>query len=133
MTQPPSPSALRQAREWLDRAERDLLAARNGLSSTPPLPEMTAYHAQQAAEKAFKAFLTLRNVPFRRTHDLLELLQQCEALDAAFRRFVASAQTLDPYATRFRYPGGPLEPPVSEAEAALRLAEEVVDFVRARL
>ena len=45
----------------------------------------------------------------------------------------ALAQTLDPYATRFRYPGGPLAPPVSEAETALRLAEQIVNFVRARL
>lgn len=60
---------------------------------------MTAYHGQQAAEKALKAFLTLRGTPFRLTHDLVELLAQCQALDAGVVRLTAAAQTLSPYAT----------------------------------
>lgn len=74
MTQhPPSAATLREAREWLTRAQRDLQAARTQLHTSPPLPEMTAYHAQQAGEKALKAFLTLHRTPFRPTHDLVEL------------------------------------------------------------
>jgi HEPN domain-containing protein len=131
--QPPSAAALQEAREWLERAERDLAVTRQVLAGTPPLPDMAAYHAQQAAEKAFKAFLTVRNTPFRRTHDLVELQAQCEALDTAFSRFLAAAQALNPYATRFRYPGGPLAPPLAEAQQALQLAEGVVSFVQRQI
>ncbi len=127
------PSPLAEAREWLSRAEQDLQAAERVLQTPPPLPAIAAYHAQQAAEKALKAFLAAHNTAFRPTHNLEELLQACLALDAGFGRLTTAAQTLAPYATRFRYPGGPTAPPVPEAEQALQLAEDLVGFVRERL
>ncbi len=36
----------------------------------------------KAAEKALKAFLAWHDVPFRRTHDIEELVTQCAAIDA---------------------------------------------------
>lgn len=130
--QPLDPGALREAREWLARAERDLQAARNELQAAHPLAEMSAYHAQQAAEKAMKSFLAAHSVSFQYTHDLVPLQMQCEALEPDFAPFLSNAQTLNPYATLFRYPGGPLAPPLPEAEAALELANEIVRFVRGR-
>jgi len=126
------PSALAEAREWLTRADQDLQAAER-LLQTPPLSAIAAYHTQQAGEKALKAFLAAHNPPFRSTHNLLELLQACLALDPTFGPFTSAAQTLTPYATRFRYPGGPSVLPVTEAEEALDLAEDLVRFVRGRL
>jgi hypothetical protein len=41
-------------------------------------------------------------------------------------------RTLNPYATLFRYPGGPLEPADDEAERAIQLAREIVDFAGAQ-
>ena len=69
------------------------------------------YHAQQAAEKSLKAHLTAHGAGFRRTHDLVELLGQCRSTDARFAQFSLAAPMLTPYASRFRYPGGPLVPP----------------------
>lgn len=97
------------------------------------MPEISAYHSQQAAEKSLKAFLSVSSVPFAHTHDLVQLEAQCESVDPAFAEFIHAAQILTPYATLFRYPGGPLEPPLMEAENALQLARELLDFVRQRL
>ena len=108
-------------------------AARNELKADPPLPEMTAYHAQQAAEKALKAFLTASSIPFRHTHDLVELQAQCEAAEPEFGQFLVAAQTLTPYATQFRYPGGQLAPPLEEAQQAVELAGEIVNRVKRQL
>lgn len=83
MPQSPSPRALREAQEWLARAERDLQAAQNELMAAHPLPEISAYHAQQAAEKAMKAFLTAHSVPFSYTHDLVQLQAQCDAIQCS--------------------------------------------------
>ncbi len=69
----PSSGALREDQEWLARAERDLQAARNELRAAVPLPEMSAYHAQQAMERSLKAFLTANSIPFPYTHDLVLL------------------------------------------------------------
>lgn len=124
------PEALREARDWIARAERDVLIAERAVEAAPILPEMAAYHSQQAAEKALKAFLTANDAPFQRTHELVPLLAACLKIDPTLQPLLGAAQTLSPYATRFRYPGGPLEPTVSEAEEALRFAREVLELVR---
>jgi len=129
----PRPEALREARDWVVRATRDLQAVAMAVEGTRCLPEIAAYHAQQAAEKALKAFLAAHDQPFPPTHNVERLVQLCEALDSDFVRLAAAARTLTPYATLFRYPGGLLEPPLSEAQDAQRLAREIVEFVQQRL
>ena len=56
----------------------------------------------------------------------------CQRIHSTFVYFVDTAHTLNPYVTQFRYPGGPLEPELAEAKEALRLASELVEFVRQR-
>jgi HEPN domain-containing protein len=124
------PSALAEARDWLLRADQDL-AVTERLLQAPPLLGAAAYHAQQAAEKALRAFLAAHNVPFRPTHNLQDLLAATVGIDVAFEQFALAARTLTPYAVRFRYPGGPLAPSPTEAEVALKLADDLVRFVHA--
>ncbi len=127
------PEVLREAQDWLARAEQDLEAAEALLARARPLPGIVAYHTQQAAEKALKGFLAAHNQPFERTHELVPLLNACRQLDPAFVQLLAAAETLSPYATRFRYPPGPLAPSVPDAEQALRLARDLIGFVRRQL
>jgi HEPN domain-containing protein len=102
------------------------------MAGDSPLPDIVAFHCQQAAEKALKAYLAWRNQPFRRTHDLRELVEQCAGLSPDFASLRAAAPlhspTPGPRATRRR--SGPT---VEQAEAAHRFAQGVVDFVLARL
>jgi HEPN domain-containing protein len=70
-------------RQWLTKASRDMRAAVLGLSAQDELWDIAAFHSQQVAEKALKAYLAWHNVSFRQTHNLVELLEQCEAVDAA--------------------------------------------------
>jgi HEPN domain-containing protein len=133
MPPPLDPTALREAQEWLGRADEDLQVAELTRSATPALLGSSAYHSQQAAEKALKAFLTARQQPFPLTHDLVGLQGLCRGVDAGFDGLVVAAQTLTPYATQFRYPGGPMSPPAADADLAVRLAHDVVNFVRSKL
>jgi HEPN domain-containing protein len=127
------PSALAEAREWLARADEDLAAAKRMTQTPPPLLGIASYHAQQAAEKALKAFLAAQNTTFRPTHNLEELLPACLAIDVTFGQFALTARTLTPYAVRFRYPGGPLAPTQADGEQALQLATDLVEFVHGQL
>lgn len=127
------PESRRLAREWLLRADRDLLIAERGLRDPIPLGEATAYHAQQAAEKALKGFLVAHDLAFPLTHALVPLVRACRDVTPEFAQFLAAAQILTPYAVRFRYPEGPLEPSLDEAEEALGMAEEMVHFVRQQI
>lgn len=124
------PERLREAQDWLNRAERDLAVAEELISGSRVFPDAAVYHAQQAAEKALKAFLAARDRPFPRTHDLEVLVGWCQEEDSYFDRFREAARVLTPYAVQFRYPGGPLEPQIEEAKEAARHARRIVQHVR---
>jgi len=62
-----------EVRGWLLRASEDLRAGKHDLTARPPLCNDVAFHAQQCAEKAMKAFLVYHERPFRKTHNLTEL------------------------------------------------------------
>ena len=72
------------------------------------------FHAQQLAEKALKGLLTWYDQPSRKTHNLVEIGQQCGAIDATLEDLTCRAARLTEYAWKFRYPGEPAEPPVEE-------------------
>jgi HEPN domain-containing protein len=129
----PDPQRVADTQAWLRRAAADLRAAEVDLAAQPALLGDAAFPCQQAAEKALKAFLTWHDTPFRRTHDLGELGQQCVALDASIEPVCRRADGLSVYAWAFRYPGEPEEPAPEDVERALSVAREVYDAVKARL
>ena len=91
------------------------------------------FHAQQAAEKAMKGYLSWHDQPFRKTHDLAEVGRQCIAIDASFEPLLRRAERLSVYAWAFRYPGDAEDPTVEEAQGALAVAREVVEAMLVRL
>ena len=61
-------------REWISKAENDLLAATHTLTLGQKCPAgVVCFHAQQCAEKYLKALLVSRGIDVPKTHDL-ELL-----------------------------------------------------------
>lgn len=120
-------------RGWLRRAAADLRGADVDLAADPPLIGDAVFHCQQAAEKASKAFLAWHDVPFRKTHDLAEIGQQCIGLDRSLEAVCRNAERLTTFAWIFRYPGEPEEPPVEDAVSALALARQVYNAVLSRL
>lgn len=116
-------------RGWLAKANRDLRSARVLYMDTPPLLDTAAYHCQQAAEKALKAYLTLHDISFRKTHLLVPLVAECAAIDSQFDGLAEAAEALTPFATAFRYPGDLSDPEDADVEEALELAEGVLDMV----
>ncbi len=131
---PPDDARLQDVQAWLSKAELDLKAAAHEISA----PEQALwgdvmFHAQQAAEKAMKAFLAYHDVLFRKTHNLEELGRQCVALDATLQAIADQAAPLTEYAWKFRYPGETDEPDRAGAEEARAAALVVYDAIVARL
>jgi HEPN domain-containing protein len=58
---------------WLMIANRHIRSAYACLDAASPIPETTAYHCQQAAEKLTKGLPVLARIPFRKTHDMESL------------------------------------------------------------
>lgn len=124
---------LELARQWLAKARRDLTAAERLRGGQDPLLDVAVYHCQQAAEKALKAYLAWCDLPVPKTHDLIDLLERCQARDPAFASLHEAAEALTPYSVAFRYPGDVLEPDPADADEALAYARTVLAFVVARL
>jgi HEPN domain-containing protein len=94
---------LEHARLILTLAQRDLRALRGMLDTETFANEIFGFHAQQAVEKALKAWLSLCGLEYPRIHDLEELLglleEHAEPVSEPFRRLL----TLSDFAVQFRY------------------------------
>lgn len=122
-----------EVREWLVKAAHDLRASQTLLSGDSSLPDVAVFHCQQASEKVLKAFLSWHDRPFRKTHNLEELGEQCLEIDPTMRTLIDRLVPLTEYAWRFRYPGDPGMPTREEAEEAHGVAEDAYAGVTARL
>ena len=130
----PDEARTEDVRAWLKKAALDLRAAEHGMSEPEAgLQSDVVFHAQQAAEKAFKAFLAWHDLPFRKTHNLEELGRACTSIDATLDSIVDRAASLTEYAWRFRYPGEPSEPSLDDTNEALSTAREVLAEITSRL
>ena len=92
--------------------------------------EVFGFHAQQAVEKALKAWLCLRGQRYPFTHDINELLSRLSAVGEEVDQ-LRDLDDLSDFAMGLRY--GPLnehEPPL-DRRATLRRVEAVLDQVRA--
>ena len=126
------PPDLEEIKRWLQKAHRDLAAAKQLLSTEPPPTDIAAFHAQQAVEKLLKAFLMSREIQFEKVHDVGLLLEQCAGCEREFAGLTKDVIPLSAYAVAFRYPG-PADPTKEEAESACVVAQRVWDFVIERL
>ena len=113
---PPDPALVAYTKEWLVKAGKDLGRVELALSASPADPEDALFHCQQAIEKAFKAFLTWHNQPFRKVHNLGELGRQCLAIDPTLEPLADRASSVTEYAWVFRYPGDVPAPTLEEAK-----------------
>jgi len=114
-----------EVRAWLLKGQSDLSSARILASHDPPIFDTAAFHCQQAAEKALKAYLTFRGVRFERVHNLTYLLKLCEEQEPDFADLRPEAALLAPFAVEIRYPGDLTELTGDEAQAALAGAEAI--------
>lgn len=130
---PADPVLVAETKAWLRKAALDLRAAEHDLTASPPLFADAVFHCQQSVEKTLKAFLMWHNIPFRKTHSLEELGEQCLDLDQTMKDLIDRAVPLTEYAWKFRYPGDPEEPSKEEAQEALEIARGMFEAVIGRL
>ncbi|HSW62247.1 MAG TPA: HEPN domain-containing protein [Dissulfurispiraceae bacterium] len=107
---------------WLIKAGHDLGSARKLMEGADQYPDTSAYHAQQCAEKAFKAFLAFCEQPIHKTHDVGLLVELCAALDMRCSELLQDASA-------FRYPDVVMSPDVADVEDAIVRAERIYSFI----
>ena len=121
--------------KWLRQALSDLEAARDSLRTDHY--EWSCFQAQQAAEKAVKAFLYSRGYTSILSHSLTELVREATKLEPGFHPIEKPARRLDTFYIPTRYPNGlagELTPSEfyrqEDAEQCLNFAESILKIVK---
>lgn len=96
-----------QARLYLAKAAQDEALLDEVLASPRVADEVIGFHCQQAAEKILKAACSVIGAPFRRTHDLRELMDTLTDAGHPLPQDLDDLDALTPYATLLRYEGIP--------------------------
>lgn len=118
--------------EWIEKAEGDRDTALRELRARKrPNYDAACFHAQQLAEKYIKAFLQENAFAIPYSHNLIDLMMLCGQADSSFLLLQNDLISLEGYAIRFRYPGQSADQ--TEAKTAIRIAENVRQFVLSRL
>ena len=129
-------NSLEEGRRWLLQAERDLDDAEFSLSGERY--NLACFLAQQASEKALKAFLYAKGEERVFGHSVAELLKRAIEHDESFEE-CKSASVLDKYYIPTRYPNGlPGGVPYEafdevDAKRAIELAKSVIEIVKKKL
>jgi HEPN domain-containing protein len=129
----PDPILVQETKGWLKKAAIDIRSAEHALTAIPPILTDVVYHSQQASEKALKAFLVWNNIPFRKTHSIEEIGEQCLDVDSTLKSLIDQGVPLTQYAWEFRYPGNSEEPSQEESEEALQVAKAIYQDILKRL
>jgi len=114
-------------KQWLEKAEHDLLAARLILDYQPIILDISCFHCQQAVEKYLKAFLIFHKKDFPRTHNIDLLIKSCSTINNNFEEI--DLKNMEDFAVRGRYPYDFLMPSKEEAEKLYRIALELKELI----
>jgi HEPN domain-containing protein len=87
----------------LAKAAQDELAARQLAADARISDEIVGFHIQQSVEKRLKALLTFYAIPYRRSHDILELMDQLIAHGHPVTGALEPLQEMTPFAVEYRY------------------------------
>lgn len=128
----PNEEIILKVRKWINYAEEDLRLAKHSLTLESGCPfRLTAYHAQQCAEKYLKAFLVYHQIDFPYTHSITRLLEICS--EVINTNEFTEAEMLTPFAITTRYPGEDEEVRKEEAVEAIRIADLVKEKITLQL
>jgi len=94
-----------------------------------PAYNAACFHAQQCAEKYLKGRLEEAGITFRKTHDLLELLDQTSAVEPGWNSLEKELDTLNDYSVAYRYPKRHADK--AEAAIAVSACRKVRGVIRA--
>jgi HEPN domain-containing protein len=126
-----------ESKRWLEQAEYDLKTSQWNVKGELFAP--ACFWAQQAAEKAAKAYLYSRGERFVTGHSVAELLEKCKAYDQEFESLTLTGAFLDRFYIPTRYPNSlPSGIPADayrqkDASESIELAQIILQFVSDKL
>lgn len=118
---------------WFIKANNDLQTSKRVIAGDNPILDTACFHAQQCAEKCFKAYLAAIGVHIEKTHDVKRLIIKCSEYDSEFLTLSSKGDNLTRFAASIRYPDDWYEITSEEAKEAIKDAEEIMEFTKIKL
>ncbi len=112
-------------RQWLRKADSDMLNIRNNLSATEVPTDTVCFHAQQSIEKLLKAVLIANGRNIAKSHDLVKLLMDVVDVIPELLAFDEQLEEISEYGVSVRYPDYYCDPDLEEAKNAFEVAEKI--------
>lgn len=118
--------------EWIQKAEGDFNSAlREYRARKLPNYDAAGFHAQQCIEKYLKALLQMHNIPFRKIHDLLALMESIITIVPELEMHQELLAYLNQFAITFRYPGESANR--DQAKRAVKAMKSLAQILRNKL
>jgi len=116
-------------RQWLHKAEHDLLNICNNLAAETIPTDTVCFHAQQAIEKLLKGLLVANGRNIAKTHDLVKLLTDVGDLAPELLPLEEQLEEISEYGVAIRYPDDFYEPTMDEAHLAYDIAVKIQTII----
>jgi HEPN domain-containing protein len=114
---------------WIDKADQDLATAKLIYLHIPSYLDIIAFHCQQAVEKYIKAVLVSFDLSFRRSHDLIYLLEVLAQNVVVSEELYEKASLLNSFSVEVRYPNQTIHLSREEIEYAISVSENFREFI----
>lgn len=115
-------------KEWYRKAEEDLISAEVLLDAKKERLEFVTatigFHCQQCVEKCLKGFLIQQQKEFRKSHDIIYLLNLTKEIDDRFEFLREAALLLNEFAVNGRYTGYYEEFTLEEAKESYAISKQ---------
>lgn len=116
------------AKSWFEKSAQDLRMAKGLFEMDTSFKEGSAFMCQQSIEKALKGFLVFHKVRVAKTHNLVELSEQCSKIKSDLKTLSQDLERFTEYAVSYRYPDAAKALLIgSDIQYALSRAQEIYD------
>ncbi len=116
--------------EWIDKADHDLGSAKLIYLHIPKYFDTIAFHCQQAVEKYLKAILVFYDLDFKRSHNLVYLLDLLSCKIEIDEQTYDKAILLNGFSVQIRYPDKSIYLTKEELEISIQTAEDFQAFAK---
>ncbi len=120
-------------KEWLKKADNDIKIAKLALQHDLEVTDVICFHAQQATEKILKAYLIYNHISFKKTHNLVYLLNLINEIETVSDNYYNIVENLQDFAVSVRYPMDIAEPTFEEAHLALEMVDEIQKYIENKI
>ena len=118
---------------WLKKSANDLRSALILTTAEDYPTDAVCFHCQQSIEKSLKALLIYKDIEFKKTHDLVYLLNISGLEQELSNNYLTVFAEINYYSVTARYPDEIEDPSIQDSETAYKVAVEIFELVNKRI